>query len=124
MTAWKIGKELVEYVQKGQNLEAIDKLYAENITSTEARADTPEMPRTIQGKAQVRGKSEWWYKTFEVNKAEARGPFPNGNQFAVYYDFETTNRETLEKQAFSEVGLYTVENNQITKEEFFYTTEE
>ena len=51
------------------------------------------------------------------------GPFPNDNRFAVRFNFDVTNKPSGRRMKMDEVGLFTVENGKITREEFFYPTE-
>jgi hypothetical protein len=51
---------------------------------------------------------------------KVRGPFFNGpNQFAV----EVTPKATGQRITLEEVGVYTVKDDQITREQFFYDGE-
>lgn len=78
------------------------------------------MPGTMKGKETVRGKTEWWIQNNQVHSSDVLGPFPHGDRFAVVFQAETTPKETGKKVKIEEVGLYTVNNGSITKEEFFY----
>ena len=56
-----------------------------------------------------------------VNSEKVDGPFFNGpNTFAVHYVFDVTPKSTGKPIRIEEVGVYTVENDQITREQFFY----
>ena len=48
------------------------------------------------------------------------GPYPNGDRFAVRFAFDITNKPSGKRMQMDEVGLFTVENGKITREEFFY----
>ena len=58
-----------------------------------------------------------------------RGPFfdtaggsaaRSAGQFAVHFTFEVTPKSTGRRTMLEEVGVYTVEDDQITREQFFY----
>ena len=49
------------------------------------------------------------------------GPFPNENRFAVHFVFDVTDKPSGQRTTMDEVGLFTIENGKITREEFFYT---
>ena len=49
------------------------------------------------------------------------GPFPHGNdRFCVMFDYDVTNKPSGQRFQMEEVGLYTVADGKISKEEFFY----
>ncbi|MCI5072583.1 nuclear transport factor 2 family protein [bacterium] len=119
---YNVGKKLVELCQAGKGMEALDSLYDENIVSVEAM-DMPNIGREQKGLDAIKQKNEWWYNAHEVHTATVDGPYPNGNQFAVNFKFDVTNKESGQRFEMSEVAMYTVENNKIVREEFFYTTD-
>jgi len=55
---------------------------------------------------------------------KVRGPFFSGpNQFAVHFTFDVTRKATGKRGTIEEVGLYTVKDDKITREQFFYDGE-
>ena len=50
------------------------------------------------------------------------GPYPHGNRFAVRFVFDITDKPSQKRMTMDEIGLFTVENDKITREEFFYTS--
>lgn len=120
MSVMEIGKELVRLCQQGKNQEAIDTLYSPKIVSVEAMA-MPNMPQTQTGIEAIKGKNTWWVENHEVHGGEAKGPYPNGDQFIVHFRFDVTPKHTGQRMTMDEMGLYTVGNGKITKEEFFYS---
>ena len=42
-------------------------------------------------------------------------------RFAVFFRFDLTNKPSQQRLAMEEVGLFTVENGKIVREEFFYS---
>jgi SnoaL-like domain len=123
MTTQEIADRLVELCKTGQNLQALDTLFSDKIVSVEALADQA-MPAVTEGLAAVRGKNEWWIANHEVHAASADGPYPNGDRFAVIFDYEVTPKagpQAGKRTRMKEVALYTVENGKIAREEFFYS---
>jgi len=120
--ALKVGQELVALCQEGKNMEAVERLYADNVESIEAvpMQGKADETRFSHGKDAVRAKGEWWYANHELHSGEVRGPFPHGERFCVYFKYEVTPKATGEKMTIEETGLYTVENGKVVKEEFFY----
>ena len=120
--SFKVGQRLVELCKAGKNLEAVDTLYADNAVSVEA-AEHPGMPARREGLAAIREKNQWWLDNHEVHSASAKGPFPHGDRFAVWFDYEVTPKVgpmAGKKMKMEEVALYTVAGGKVTQEEFFY----
>jgi len=122
MTTQEIGKRYVTLCQAGKNEVCLDELYAKDAVSVEAAA-MPGMERVAKGLDAIRAKSKSWADSNVVHSAEAMGPFPNDNRFAVRFTFDVTNKPSGRRMKMDEVGLFTVENGKITREEFFYATE-
>lgn len=119
MTANEIANRYVALCKEGRFHACLDELYSNDAVSVEAFAPPGQSPVST-GLAALRGKSEWWNNNHEVHKGEVFGPYPNGNRFAVRFSFDITNKPTGKRMAMDEVGLFTVENGKIVKEEFFY----
>jgi hypothetical protein len=120
-----IGRRLVELVNQGEHLKAIDELYGRDIVSIEAVAMEP-MPQRMTGFDAVRGKSVWWLDNHTIHHSKATGPFPHGDRFIVLFDIDCTAKVgpmAGQRMAMQECGLYTVKNGKITQEEFFYAWE-
>jgi hypothetical protein len=49
------------------------------------------------------------------------GPYPNEDRFAVRFTYDITNKPSGQRMTMDEIGLFTVKNGKITREEFFYT---
>lgn len=120
MTSKEIADELVALCKQGKNMEAIEKLYSSDIVSVEASA-SPGMDQTQTGIEAIKGKNKWWVDNHEVHGGEVNGPFPNGDRFIVHFKFEVTPKQTGQRMSLEEMGLYTVKNGKIVKEEFFYS---
>jgi hypothetical protein len=112
MTTEEVAKKVVELVRKQAWCEALDTLYDDNIVSVEAT--TPD----TQGKEGVRGKVDWWLGAFQVHSFNASGPFVARDRFVVQYDAEISDKRTKERRKLFEVGIYTVKNGKIVREEF------
>ena len=119
MTANDIGKELVALCRQGKHQEAIEKLYSPMIVSVEVFA-MPNMKQTQTGIEAIKAKNHWWADNHEVHGGEVNGPFPNGDRFIIHFKFDVTPKHTGKRVSMEEMGLYSVENGKIVKEEFFY----
>lgn len=107
-------------MQTGKNHEALNKLFADNIVSVEAGAP-PGMQRETNGLAAVKAKGEWWIANHEIHSASVSGPWPHDNRFVVGFQYEVTNKPSGQRMKLDEVGLYTVMDGKIVREEFFYS---
>ena len=112
MNTAEVAKKVVEFVRKQAWYEALDQLYADDIVSIEATAGE------TRGKEGVRGKIDWWVNAMEVRSFDASEPFVGNDRFVVQYDAEITDKKTKERRKLSEVGVYTVKNGKIVREEF------
>ena len=121
MTTQEIGKRYVALCQQGKNDACLEELYAKNAVSVEA-AMPPGIDRTSKGLDAIRAKGKDWGESHVVHKAEVTGPFPNENRFAVHFTFDVTDKPSGKRTKMDEVGLFTIENGKITREEFFYAT--
>src|SRR5690242_15002268 len=120
MTSLEIAKRYVALCKEGKFDECIDALFAPGAVSVEAAAQ-PGTDRTSKGTEAIHAKSKWWADNHTVHKAEVSGPYPHDNRFAVRFVFDFTHKPTNKRTTMDEVGLFTVENGKITREEFFYT---
>ena len=118
-----VGKKLIELCKQGKNKEAVETLYSPNIVSVEAGAPPGGSART-EGLAAIKGKNEWWVANHEVHKAEAEGPYPNGDRFVVHFKYDVTAKAgpmAGKRFTMDEAALYTVKDGKIVHEEFFYS---
>ncbi|UYL09300.1 nuclear transport factor 2 family protein [Bdellovibrio sp. SKB1291214] len=115
-----VGKKLVDFCKQNKVVEAVKTLYAENIESQEA-AETPDMPAYASGIDNALKKNKQWEETMEVHSAQVDGPYPLGDRFAIHFKYDATDKRTSKNWQMQEVGVYTVKDGKIVKEEFFYT---
>ncbi len=122
MDVLEIGQKMVALNKEGKNLEALDTLFAEDVESIEATGDD-QMPREMKGLDALRKKHDWFYANNEVHGGDIKGPWPNGDRFAVVFSYDITPKAgpmAGQRMKMEEVGLYTVAGGKIVKEEFFY----
>jgi hypothetical protein len=100
----------------------VDELYAKDAVSVEAAA-MPGTERVVKGIDAIHAKSKAWRENNVLHGAEVSGPFPNDSRFAVRFTFDVTNKQSGKRTKMDEIGLFTIENGKIAKEEFFYPTE-
>ena len=117
MNTEEVAQKVVELVRKQAWHEALDTLYDKNIVSVEASGMGGESPEK-RGVDQVRGKIDWWVNAMEVHSFKAKGPFVAHDRFVVQYDADVTDKNSKKRRQLSEVGVYTVKNGKIVREEF------
>jgi len=120
MTTLEVGKKLVELCRAGKNAEAMETLYDQNIVSVEAGAPAGG-PTESKGVAACVEKGKEWQAHHEVHSAQAQGPFPHGDRFAVFFSYDVTQKDSKQRFQMEEVAVYTVKNGKIVREEFYYS---
>ncbi|MCC6427434.1 MAG: nuclear transport factor 2 family protein [Phycisphaerales bacterium] len=119
----KVADRLVELMNTGKNLEAINELYADNSRHVEV-IGMPGCDRITEGKALVTTKAEMFAKTTTIHNATVGKPIVNGDQFVLPMTLDCTCNEgpmAGQRMNMSETALYTVKNNKITEGKFFYS---
>ena len=115
MTLESLAHKFVELCNQGKNFDVMETMYAPNIVSVEADG------KQWVGKQPVIQKSRDWVANNTFHGEKLRGPyFCAPNQFAIHFTLDVTRKATGERVTLEEVGLYTVENGLITREQFFY----
>jgi hypothetical protein len=118
----EIGKKFVALCREGKDATIHEEMFSKDAMSVEAGAP-PGMDRTAKGIEGIRAKSKWWGENHTVHKAEVFGPYPHDDRFAVRFLYDITHKPSGKRMTMDEVGLFTVSNGKISKEEFFYAME-
>ena len=117
MSTQEVAEKVVELVRQQAWYKALDTLYDKDIVSVEASASEGESAEK-RGIDQVRGKIDWWLNAMEVHSFTAKGPFVAHDRFVVQYDADVTEKNSKKRFQLSEVGVYTVKNGKIVRDEF------
>jgi hypothetical protein len=118
MSTKSFAAQFVKLCNQGKNFDIMRTMYAPNIVSIEADGQ-----ETV-GQMPVMQKSERWAADKTINGETARGPFFNGpNQFAVDFTLDITRKASGERVNLREIAVYTVQDEKITREQFFYDGE-
>jgi ketosteroid isomerase-like protein len=118
MNTLEIANQLIDFCRQGKNDEA-KVLYAEDAVSVEAFAP-PGMEREAKGLGALKAKGEWWRANHEIHSASVTGPWPHGDRFIVGFQYDVTNKPSGQRIKMDEVGLFTIHDGKIVREEFFY----
>ncbi len=121
MNTIDIANRLVELCRLGKNEESLTTLFADDAVSVEAVAP-PGTSAESKGLAALKGKGEWWRANHQIHSAVLTGPWPHGDRFVVGFEYDITFKPTGARHTMSEVGLFTVANGKIIREEFFYNS--
>ncbi len=120
MSLKTVANQFVELCRQGKNFDVMRTMYAPNIVSVEGDG------KETAGQGPVIKKSEDWVSDKTFHGETVRGPFYNSanpDQFAVYFTLDITPKATNKRVTLEEVGIYTVKNDEITREQFFYDGE-
>ena len=120
MSIQTVAHKFVEMCRQGKNFDVMRTMYAPDIVSVEGDG------KETKGQQPVIKKSEDWGSDKTFNGETVAGPFFNGanpDQFTVYFTLDVTLRATGKRTTLKEVGIYTVKNDKITREQFFYDGE-
>ncbi len=117
MNTQEVANKVVELTRKQAWKEALDTLYSKDIVSVEARAMESGSPES-RGIDAVRAKTDWWVNNMQVHSAKVSGPFVAHDRFVVQYDMDVTDKNSKKRMQLSEIGVYTVKDEKIVREEF------
>ena len=117
MSVRTVAATFVELCNQGKNFDVMRTMYAPDIVSVEGEGGE------TAGQQAVIKKSEDWVSDKTFNGETVAGPFFNGanpDQFVVYFELDVTLKATGQRITLKEVGVYTVKDDLITREQFFY----
>lgn len=109
-----IGKSLVEMFNKGQFSQIEAKWWSPAIESVEG------FGMAWKGRAAVEAKNAGWMNQNTVRGASAEGPYVGASGFSVKFRMDVEEKATSKRTIMEEIGVYTVKNGKIIREEFMY----
>ena len=120
MSVETVARKFTELCRQGKHFEVMHTMYAPEMVSVEGDG------REFVGKEVVIHKSEVFQGNNNILSQDLRGPFFLGDagassgRFGVYTSIDFAPKTGGARMTHEEVGLYTVKNDTITREEFFY----
>ena len=120
MSVQMVAAKFMDLCNQGKHFEVMRTMYAPEMVSVEGDG------KETVGKEAVIHKSEVFQGNNAITGQDLRGPFFCGDanassgKFAVYMSITFTPKGGSKAQTHDEVGLYTVKNDVITREEFYY----
>jgi len=117
MNTQQVADRLVELCRMGENMQAMQELYSDNVISKEmSNAPNP----IVSGKDAVVKKSQEWYASLEeFHSGEISDPVVAENHFSCTMKMDCTFKGQGRMQ-MQEVAVYQVQDGKITEEQFFY----
>ena len=119
MSLRTVADKFVELCRQGKNFDVMHTMYAPDIVSVEGDG------QETKGQGPVIKKSEHWATVNEFHGETVAGPFFGGptngdGKFTVFFTLDITRKATGKRITLEEVAIYTVKNDKITREEFYY----
>lgn len=122
MSLESVATRFVELCNQGKNFEVMETMYAPGIVSVEASGVE------VAGKQPVIDKSRKWAAVNTIHGEKVLGPYfdrpdartASSGVFAVHFSFEVTPKATGKRTTLDEVAVYTVANDTITREQFYF----
>ena len=115
-TPLEVGKDLVAMFNAGKVGEIEAKHWSPKITSIEGVG----VSMGWSGKAAVEAKNQGWMMDHVIHGASAEGPYVGATGFSVKFRMDVETKSTGERTTMEEVGVYTVQDGKIVREEFMY----
>jgi hypothetical protein len=120
MSIETVARKFMELCKQGKHFEVMRTMYAPEMVSVEGDG------KEHVGKEVVIRKSEVFQGNNTILSQDLRGPYFCGDanarsgRFAVWTSIDFSPKAGGPRVTHAEVGLYTVKNDTITREEFFY----
>ncbi len=114
----EVAKKWASLCREGKNLECVNQLYSDNVSSREM----PGTPNEITtGKQNVLNKNKQWLDSVEeMHDGQIEDPIVADKHFTSKMTYDVTFKEHG-RQRLEEIGVYEVKDGKIASEQFFYT---
>jgi hypothetical protein len=112
-----VAEAFTELLKAGRHAEAEAQFWSPDVVSLEAMEGP--MAR-CEGIAAVKAKGAWWMGAHEWHGGTVEGPFLHGDQFALRFTMDVTEKASGRRSEMTEIGLYTVAGGKVVEERFFY----
>lgn len=120
MSIDQLASDFAHLLLSGRSVEATEKYWAEDIVRILPARQPPGAPRRATGYAAARANLLEWIGTSDVGELAIDGPFVTGNVFALFIDMEIADPATGIREPFSEIAVFTVRDQKIVEERYFY----
>ena len=120
MSTSDIAKKYVELCNANEHHTILETLFSPDVVSVEAGAPPGKSAESVGVKA-VAEKGKQWMTDHEVHSSKVEGPWPHGDRFIVRFSYDVTNKPSGRRFPMEEAALFTVADDKIIREEFFYS---
>lgn len=118
MSTRSVAQLFVDLCRQRKNFDVMQTLYSPDIVSVEGDGSQ------TAGQKQVIDKSKRWAAVNTIHDEQVSGPFFNGDdEFAVHFRWDVTRKDSGERTKLEEVAVYTVKDDHVVRERFFYEGE-
>ena len=114
MTTREIAERLVELIREQRFVEAVEELYAADVSSRE-NCEPP-----ISGYDAVLANNRRWVETMKVERFEVPSYYVDGDTIIIEMDSDFTHAETGQTFHSEQVGVYKVRDGKIISTRFYY----
>jgi len=111
----EVGQALIAMVRAGQ-FDPNTQLWAPKFSSVEGLGVSLEW----SGRKAVAAKNQDFHNTNIIHSCTPDGPYVGATGFAVHYTMDIECKTDGSRKTMTEVGVYTVKNGKIIREEFMY----
>jgi hypothetical protein len=113
----EIGGAVVEaFNEHRPDLELWKQYWADDVESVEGMG----VSLAWHGRDAMQAKGEAWMAEHNVHSASAEGPYVGATGFAIRFRMDVEEKSTGNRVLMEEVGVYTVKNGKVVREEFMY----
>lgn len=112
----EIGADIVAMFNRGELRQIEDKYWAPTVESIEGVG----VGQGWRGRDAVVGKNQWWMADHVMHAGSAEGPYVGSTGFAIRFLLDVEAKSTGDRGWMQEVGVYTVKDGKIIREEFMY----
>jgi hypothetical protein len=111
----EIGEAVVSMIRSQAGDKAIwDKWWSPRCESVEGG----ETKMAWKGRKQIQAKSDWWTSDNEMVGGSVEGPYLGATGFSVRFRMQVRTKSTGKVTSMEEVGVYTVQDGKVIREEF------
>jgi hypothetical protein len=116
MSTQEVAKSFTALCRAGKFDEAGHNFWSDKVISIEPM--TGPMAR-LEGRRALEDKAKWWSENNTVHAVKVEGPFVNGDEFTLRFEMDVTPKGKT-RQKMIEVALYTVKNDKVVEEKYFF----
>jgi SnoaL-like protein len=115
LTPHEIGRAVIEHFNSGRADDSLwDKFWSDDFVCIEG------MGLQWAGRKAVAAKNDEWMAQHIIHGGAADGPYVGATGFAIKFRIDVEDKATHSRHTMEEVGVYTVRDGKVVREEFMY----